>query len=451
MQNTLETLSALERRLNVAVPIAEIEGEVRKRLTRLARTVKVAGFRPGKVPLRMLDQQYGPQVRSDVITERVQSSFNDAIRAQNLRVAGTPRIEPQRSDAGAADTLEFSAVFEVYPDIALGDVGQIAITRPRAEVTAADVDRTLDVLRRQRATYETVARAAQAGDRVRVDFTGTIDGVEFPGGQAKTFPIVLGEGRMLPEFETALSGMRADDATPFELTFPADYHGREVAGKRAHFDLRVIDVAEPHVPALDAEFVKAFGIASGEIADLRREVEANLRLELKRKVDSVVKAQALAGLRRAASFDVPKALVENEAQLLRQRAVANLREQPNVKPEDLEVSVDVFRPQAEERVALGLIIGELVRSEKLQAKPEQIRALVSETAQTYEQPEAVVRWHYEKPERLRDFEAMVLEQNVVDWILARARVTDQPMTFEQVMEPGHAAHPPQAVNQGRDA
>jgi trigger factor len=224
-----------------------------------------------------------------------------------------------------------------------------------------------------------------------------------------------------------------------------------VAGKRAHFDLRVIDVAEPHVPALDAEFVKAFGIASGEIADLRREVEANLRLELKRKVDSVVKAQALAGLRRAASFDVPKALVENEAQLLRQRAVANLREQPNVKPEDLEVSVDVFRPQAEERVALGLIIGELVRSEKLQAKPEQIRALVSETAQTYEQPEAVVRWHYEKPERLRDFEAMVLEQNVVDWILARARVTDQPMTFEQVMEPGHAAHPPQAVNQGRDA
>jgi trigger factor len=224
-----------------------------------------------------------------------------------------------------------------------------------------------------------------------------------------------------------------------------------VAGKRAHFDLHVVDVAEPRVPALDAEFVKAFGIASGEVGDLRKEVEANLRLELKRKVESVVKAQALAGLRRQASFDVPKALVESEAQLLRQRAIANLREQPNVKPEDLEVSLDVFRPQAEERVALGLMIGELVRSENLQAKPEQIRGLVSETAQTYEQPEAVVRWHYEKPERLRDFEAMVLEQNVVDWILARARVTDQPMTFEQVMDPGQGAQQARAVNQGRGA
>jgi trigger factor len=451
MQTTLETLSALERRLNVAVPIAEIEGEVKKRLTRLARTVKVAGFRPGKAPLRMLDQQYGPQVRSDVITERVQSSFNDAIRAQNLRVAGTPRIEPQRSEMAAPDTLEFSAVFEVYPEIALGDVGQIAITRPGAEVTAADVDRTLEVLRRQRTTYDIVERAAQAGDRVRVDFTGTTDGVEFPGGQAKNFPIVLGEGRMLPEFETALTGMRAGEAKAFELTFPADYHGREVAGKRAHFDLRVVDVGEPRIPPLDAEFVKAFGVASGEVADLRKEVEANLRLELKRKVESVVKAQALAGLRRQASFDVPKALVDNEAQLLRQRAIANLREQPNVKPEDLDVSVDVFRPQAEERVALGLMIGELVRSENLQAKPEQIRALVSETAQTYEQPEAVVRWHYEKPERLRDFEAMVLEQNVVDWIVARAKVTDQPMTFEQVMDPGQSAQRVQAVNQGQGA
>jgi len=451
MQTTLETLSALERRLNVAVPIAEIEGEVKKRLTRLARTVKVAGFRPGKAPLRMLDQQYGPQVRSDVITERVQSSFNDAIRAQNLRVAGTPRIEPQRSEMAASDTLEFSAVFEVYPEIALGDVGQIAITRPGAEVTAADVDRTLDVLRRQRTAYDTVERGAQVGDRVRVDFTGTIDGAEFPGGQAKNFPIVLGEGRMLPEFETALAGIRAGEAKAFELTFPADYHGREVAGKRAHFDLHVVDVAEPRIPALDAEFVKAFGVASGEVADLRKEVEANLRLELKRKVESVVKAQALAGLRRQASFDVPKALVDNEAQLLHQRAIANLREQPNVKPEDLTVSLDVFRPQAEERVALGLIIGELVRSENLQAKPEQVRALVSETAQTYEQPEAVVRWHYEKPERLRDFEAMVLEQNVVDWIVARAKVTDQPMTFEQVMHPEQSAHPTQAVNQGQGA
>jgi trigger factor len=435
MQTTLETLGALERRLNVAVPIADIEGEVKKRLTRLARTVKVAGFRPGKAPLRMLDQQYGSQVRSDVISERVQTTFNDAIRSQNLRVAGTPRIEPQRGAEPATETLEFSAVFEVYPDVKIGDVADIAITRPRADVTAADVDRTLEVLRKQRTTYTMVERAAQAGDRVNVDFTGTIDGVEFAGGQARDFPIVLGEGRMLPEFESALMGASSGDTREFPLTFPADYHGREVAGKEARFTLTVHRVEAPQVPALDSEFAKTFGIASASVDDLRREVEANLRLELKRKVDAAVKAQALAALRQHATFAVPKALVDSEAHALRERTLANLREQPNVKPENLELSLDVFRPQAEERVALGLIIAELVRSEALHAKPEQIKALVTETAQTYEQPDAVVRWHYEKPERLRDFEAMVLEQNVVDWILARAKVTDEPTTFETVMGP----------------
>ena len=433
MQTSLETLGALERRLNVAVPIAEIEGEVKKRLTRLARTVKVAGFRPGKAPLRMLDQQYGSQVRSDVISERVQSTFNDAIRSQNLRVAGTPRIEPQRGDQPATETLEFSAVFEVYPEVQIGQVDDIAITRPLAEVTPQDIDRTLEVLRKQRTTYSTVERAAQAGDRVHVDFTGTIDGVEFAGGQARDFPIVLGEGRMLPEFEAAITGAAAGDTREFPLTFPADYHGREVAGKEARFTLTVHRVEAPEIPALDSEFAKAFGIASASVDDLRREVEANLRLELKRKVDAAVIAQALSGLRQRATFAVPKALVDSEAHALRERTLANLREQPNVKPENLDLSLDVFRPQAEERVALGLIIAELVRNEQLHAKPEQIKTLVTETAQTYEQPDAVVRWHYEKPERLRDFEAMVLEQNVVDWILARAKVTDEPTTFETIM------------------
>ena len=433
MPTTLETLGTLERRLNVAVPIADVEGEVRKRLTRLARTVKMAGFRPGKAPLRMLDQQYGPQVRSDVITERVQTSFNDAVREQKLRVAGTPRIEPHRGDQPQPDALEFSAIFEIYPEVKIGDVTQLAIKRPQAEVAPQDVARTIDVLRQQRTTYSIADRPAQPGDRVHVDFSGTIDGVEFPGGQAKNFPIILGEGGMLPEFEAALAAAKAGDTKTFELTFPADYRGREVAGKTASFALTVIDVEEPHVPPLDADFVKAFGIATGDVDDLCKEVEANLRLELKRKIEATVKSQALQGLRQQVSLAVPKALVEGEAQILRQRAIANAREQRGAKAEDLEVSVDLFRPQAEERVALGLIIAELVRSEGLQAKPEQVKALVSETAQTYEQPEAVVRWHFEKPERLRDFEAMVLEQNVVDWIVARAKVTDEPTQFEQLM------------------
>jgi trigger factor len=327
----------------------------------------------------------------------------------------------------------------VYPDVEIGDVSTIEIKRPQADVTTEDVARTLEILRRQRTTYEAADRPAESGDRVRVDFTGTIDGVEFAGGQAKDFPIVLGEGRMLPEFDTAVTGMRAGESKTFDLTFPADYHGKEVAGKTAQFALHVLAVEAPQVPALDADFVKAFGIASGEVDDLRREVEANLKLELKRKVEANVKGQALSGLRKLSKFAIPKSLVESEAQLLRRQAIANLREQRNVKAEDLDVSVDLFRPQAEERVALGLLVGELVRKENLQAQPEQVKSLVAETAQTYEQPEAVVRWHYEKPERLRDFEAMVLEQNVVDWIVSRAKVTDEPMSFEQAMGRSPAA------------
>ena len=436
MQTTVETLGALERRLNVALPAADIEGEVQKRLSRLAKTVRVAGFRPGKVPLKMVAQQYGPQVRSDVIADAVQTRFNDAVRSQNLRVAGYPRIEQRASGDAAAEpgALEFSAVFEVYPEVKVGDLSVISIERPVVGVTPADVDRTLDTLRRQRTTFEPAARPAQAGDRVLVDFTGTIDGVEFPGGQAHDFPITLGEARMLPEFEAAVTGMRAGEDKTFALTFPADYHGKEVAGRVAQFALTVKQVAEPRIPALDEAFAKAFGIASGRVEDLRSEVEANLRLELKRKVEATLKDQALRGLRGLADFALPRALIEAEAQGLMQRMAANLREQ-GMKAEDVKLTPDLFEEQAKERVALGLIVGELVRGEGLQAKPEQVKSLVQEVAQTYEQPEAVVRWHYEKPERLQEFEALAVEKNVVDWVLARAQVRDVPTTFETLMAP----------------
>jgi trigger factor len=435
MQTTLESTGALERRLSVALPVADIEGEVQKRLSRLAKTVRVAGFRPGKVPLKMVAQQYGPQVRSDVIADAVQTRFNDAVRAQNLRVAGYPRIEPRGDADGAApDALEFSAVFEVYPDVQIGDVSTIGVQRPVAEVTPADVDRTLDVLRRQRTTFEPVARGAQEGDRVLVDFTGKIDDVEFPGGQARDFPITLGEGRMLPEFEAAVTGMRAGDTKSFPLTFPADYHGKEVAGRTAQFELHAKQVAEPRVPPLDESFAKAFGIASGQVADLRREVESNLRLELKRKIESTVKDQALKGLRALADFALPRALVEQEQHGLMQRMAANLREQ-GMKADDMRLAPEMFEQPAQERVALGLLVGELVRRERLQPQPDQVKALVQEAAQTYEQPDAVVRWHYEKRERLADFESMAIERNVVDWVLQRARVTDVPTTFEALMAP----------------
>jgi trigger factor len=429
---TLETLGQLERRLHVAVPKAQIEGEIQKRLAQLAKTAKIPGFRPGKVPLKMVAQQYGPQVRSDVISDTVQASLNDAIRTQNLRVAGYPRIEPKPDVA--EDEFAFSAVFEVYPEIKLGDLSAITITRPVAEVTPADIDRTIEILRRQRTRYEPVTRPVQTGDRAIVDFTGTIDGTEFSGGQARDFAITLGEGKMLPEFDAALSGMAAGEQKKFSLTFPTDYHGKEVADKHAEFTLTVKSISEPHLPPVDAEFAKNFGIASGSLDELRTEIAANLEVELRRKVEGVLKDQVMKTLQFTSELVVPKSLTELEAHSLRDRAIAELKNR-GVKTEELELSADAFRPQAEERVAFSLVLNEVVRQHQLQARPEQIRALVEEAAQSFEQPEAVIRWHYEQPNRLNEYEVRAVERNVIEWVLQRARVEDQPTAFSALMEP----------------
>ena len=432
MQMTLETLGQLERRLHVAVPIEQIEDEVKKRLARLAKTAKIAGFRPGKVPLKMIAQQYGHQVRSDVITDTVQTSFNDAIKQQNLRVAGYPKIEPK--EATTKDQFEFSAVFEVYPEVVLGELSGVRIERPVASVQPGDVDHTLDILRKQRVRYETVARPGQTGDRVIVDFTGRIAGVEFPGGQAKDFAIIIGEGRMLPEFDAALTGMAAGDRKAFALTFPADYHGKEVAGKTAEFDLTVSTVSEPVLPPVDSEFAKAFGIASGSLDELRAEVTANLTAELNRKIEAVVKTQVMQALRANAQVAIPQSLVGIEAQNIAARAAGELKNR-GVDPAGVDLSAEALRPQAEERVALGLILNELVRAHQLQARPEQVRALVVDAAQSYEQPEAVIRWHYEQAERLNDFELAAVERNVVEWAMRQAKVEDRPTSFSALMEP----------------
>jgi trigger factor len=432
MQTTLETLGQLERRLHVSVPIDEIEGEVQKRLAKLARTAKVAGFRPGKVPLKMIAQQYGPQVRSDVINDTVQSSFNDAIREQNLRVAGMPRIEPKQGSGNGQ--FEYSAFFEVYPEVKIGDLSSLTIRRPVASIEAADIDRTLEILRRQRVHYHEVTRPAQAGDRVIVDFIGRIDGVEFPGGQAKDFAIVVGEGRMLPQFDAVLPGSAAGEKKSFNVDFPADYHGREVAGKQAQFEIEVKSVGAPHVPDLDADFARAFGIASGSIDDLRTEVASNLQGELNRKITALVKEQVMRGLRERSQVIIPRTLVDAEAQALAARASSELQSR-GVKVEDITLTPETLRPQAEERVALGLILNELVRAHELQARPAQVRSLVTEAAQSYEQPDAVVRWHYEQPQRLSEFELAAVERNVVDWVLQQVRVEDEPRQFAELMEP----------------
>jgi trigger factor len=433
---TLETLGQLERRLHVAVPKAQIEGEIHKRLEQLAKTAKIPGFRPGKVPFKMVAQQYGSQVRSDVISDTVQASLNDAIRTQNLRVAGYPRIEPKQDVA--EDEFAFSAVFEVYPDIKVGDLSTVTIMRPVVEVTPEEVDHTIEILRQQRVRYEPSTRPMQAGDRAIVDFTGTIDGAEFGGGQARDFPIVLGEGKMLPEFEAALAGMTAGEVKHFALTFPDDYHGKDVAGKTAAFALTVKSLAEAHLPAVDADFARNFGIASGSLDELRSEIAANLRVELRRKVEGVLKDQVMKALQSCCELVVPKSLVELEAKNLHARAVAELKSR-GMESDKLELTPEVFRERAQERVAFSLIINEIVRLNQLQARPEQIRALVEEAAQSFEQPDAVIRWHYEQPERLNEYEVRAVERNVIDWVLQRARVEDQPTEFSALMEPAAAS------------
>ena len=430
MQTSIETLGKLERRLSMAVPAEEIDREVEQRLRKLSRTVRMDGFRPGKVPLKIVAQQYGPQIRSEVIGDAVQKAFTEVVREKNLRVAGYPRIE--RTEGGDGKQLAFSATFEIYPEIKLGDLAAARIQRPVHPVDDADIDRTIEILRKQRVTWGPVARASQSGDRVTVDFLGRIDGNEFPGGKGSGMAVVLGEGRMLPEFESALAGVRAAEQKIFPVNFPGDYAGKEVAGKTAAFEVIVSKVEEPKVPELGPEFAKMLGVADGDIPKMRAEVRTNVELEVKKRVESEVKQKVMQALVDSTTLELPKSLVEIEAQRMVQQTRAEL-EARGLKLEKLPVDPAALEGRAKRRVALGLIVGELVREQSLGAKPEQVRALVTEHAQTYEQPFEVVKWVYSDAQRLSEFEGLAVEANVVKWVLERAKVEDQAIGFEALM------------------
>ena len=430
MLTNLETLGGLQRRAQMSVPVAQIESEIIKRLTRIARTAKVAGFRPGKVPLKMIAQQYGPQVRMDVLNEAVNDSFVDLVEKENLRVAGRPQIEP-KPDSTDATSFEYTATFEVYPEVVIADLSDVKIEKPVAEVTDADVDRTIDILRTQRQSWSPATAPARKGDRAMVDFAGTIDGVEFANGQAKDMPIIVGEGRMLPEFEAALAGVVAGDNKAFELSFPADYHGKDVAGKTAVFSMNVKTVDTPNLPPVDSEFAKAYGIADGNVDKLRQEIGENLRMELKRRIIAREREQVMEALRQSSPLAVPQSLVDQEIMRQMQQAAAEMK-QRGVEPTSDQLTPDRFRDIAQSRVTLGLLIGELVRQHKLDPSPQQIRKLVEEHAQSYEQPDEVVKWHFQDRTRLNDFEAQALEQNVIEWVLQRAQVQELKTTFAQL-------------------
>ncbi|HEX7053299.1 MAG TPA: trigger factor [Burkholderiales bacterium] len=421
----VETLSSLERRVSMTLPADEIERQVDARLKQLARNVKMPGFRPGKVPLKLVAQTYGTQVRSEVMSDAVQKAFSDAVKEANLRVAGYPRIE-RKND------FEFSATFEVYPEVKVGDLSDKTIERPQTTVDDAAVEKTLAILRRQRTTYASAARPARDGDRLTVDFEGTIDGQPFQGGSAKDFVFALGEGRLLPEFDAALRGASAGEEKEFAVKFPDDYHGKEVAGKQARFRVRVKAVDEPRVPEIDAEFARSLGVADGDVAKMRSEVRANVEREAAKRIAAAVKNQALQALLDVAPLELPKSLVEMETQQLMQRAAADLQAR-GIRPEQMPLQPAAFEEPAKRRVALGLIIGELARTENLQPKPAEVRAVIEQEAQSYENPAEVVKWFYMQPQRLSEMEGVALEANVVKWVLSKAKVVDKPVSFDDLM------------------
>ncbi|RII83736.1 trigger factor [Neopusillimonas maritima] len=433
MQPVVENLSGLERRVDVVVSVADIEKEVQSQLKRVARTAKIQGFRPGKAPLSIIERNHGPGIRYDVINTEVGKAFEKVIEEANLRIAGTPNLEP-KTEGVEEGTMAFSATFEVYPEITVPDLAALKVTRSESEVGETEMNRTLDILRKQRANYEArEGREAQDDDRVTLDFVGTIDGEPFEGGSAEKFPFVLGQGRMLPEFETAVRGLKAGDTNTFPLTFPEDYQGKEVAGKTAEFKITITEVAEPILPEVDAEFAKQLGQPDGDVDKLMTDIRSNIEREVKARARSRTKASVFDSLLEAGQFDVPKALVDSDAENRVAAAREDLKQRGVPNAESIPIPKEAFSAESERRVRLGLLVSKLVETAELQAKPEQVRARIEEMAQNYEQPAQVVTYYLSDRQRRAEIEAVVLEDNVVDHVLSKAQVTDEKVDFDELM------------------
>lgn len=429
-----EAASPLERRIDMTVVLADIEKDVDQRLKQMSRTVKMAGFRPGKVPMKMVAQHYGGQARSDAIGAAVEKAYGEKVREQNLRVAGYPRIEP-KADAGEGQ-LGFTAIFEVYPEISLGDVSGEAIEKPTLTVTEAEVDKTLEVLRKQRTTYSETDRASENGDRLVIDFTGRKNGEEFQGGKASDYTVMVGGGMMLPDFEAQMVGVKAGETKSFDVAFPADYQAAELAGNTVQFEMTVKKVEAARLPEIDADFARQLGVADGDVAKMRAEVRANLEREVKKRLLAKVKEQVMDALLKVNPIEVPKALVMMEAEQMAETAKRDM-EQRGMMVKNMPVDASWFADPATRRVKLGLLLAELVKAKDLHVKPDQVRAIVDEFAETFEDPKEVVRWYYSQPQRLAEAEALALENNVVNWVLSSAKVSEAPIAFDALM--GNAA------------
>ncbi|MCQ9375693.1 trigger factor [Methyloversatilis sp. XJ19-13] len=430
MAQSTSTTHSLERTINMSVVAADVEKDVAARLVKMARTIKMPGFRPGKVPMKLVQQQFAAQARSEAFTEAVQMQFGNVVREQKLRVAGNPKIEPLESSEPGQ--VAFSATFQVYPDIELADLSDATLEQAVLPVGDGEVEKTIEVLRKQRVTYSAADKTAAKEDRLTIDFRGTLEGVPFDGGVAEDFPLVLGAGSLLPEFEASLEGMTQGESKSFPVTFPDDYQAKDLAGKTVQFEVTVKAVEAPQLPAIDEEFAISLGVPSGDVSLLKADVRTNLEREVKKRLHARVKNEVMNLLLEKHTFDVPTSLCEQESHRLAEEALSNLASRGmNVK--DIPVEPTWFLAQAERRVRLGLLVAEAVKKHELYAKPEQIRAVVEEQAQSYEDPADVVRWYYSDTQRLAQVEAMVVEDNVVDWVLAKVKVTPKAVEFDELM------------------
>ncbi|HSW18378.1 MAG TPA: trigger factor [Ramlibacter sp.] len=433
MAVTVETLEKLERKMTLTLPVGVIKSEIDNRLKRLARTVKMDGFRPGKVPMSVVTQRYGYSVQYEVMNDKVGEAFATAANEAKLRVAGQPRITEK--EGAPEGELAFDAIFEVFPEVKIGDLATAQVERVTAEVSDEAIDRTIDILRKQRRTFAQRAQvdAAQEGDRVTVDFEGKIDGETFQGGKAEDFQFLVGEGQMLKEFEAAVRGMKSGESKTFPLAFPADYHGKDVAGKEADFMVTVKKIEAANLPELNEQLVKSLGIEDGSLDALRADIKKNLEREVKFRLLARNKTAVMDALVSVSELDLPKSSIAAEMDRMVEGARADLKQRGIKDADKAPIPAELFQPQAERRVRLGLVVAELVRSNELQAKPEQIKAHVEELAASYEKPEDVVRWYYGDNRRLAEVEAIVIENNVTDFVLGKAQVADKAISFDELM------------------
>jgi trigger factor len=429
----VETLDKLERRITLTLPTTTIASEVESRLRRLSRTVRADGFRPGKVPMSVVTQRYGYSVQNEVLNDKVGQVFSQAVNEAKLRVAGAPRIT-EKADAPEGE-VAFDATFEVYPDVKIGDLASAEVERVSTEVTEEAVDKTIEILRKQRRTFQQrpASEPATAGDRVTIDFSGTLDGVPFEGGKAEGFSFVIGEGQMLEQFDAAVRGMKLGESKTFPLQFPADYQGKDVAGKEADFLVTLKKIEAQQLPAVDESLAKALGIAGGTVEALRADVRKNLEREVKFRVQARNKASVMDALVKAAELDVPKALVAAEVERMVEQTRADLKKRGVKDAETAPIPAELFQEQAERRVRLGLVVSELVRTRSLQAKPDQLQAHIEELSQSYEKPSEVMRWYLSDRQRMAEVEAVVVENNVASHVLEHAKVTPRAVPFDELM------------------